>query len=86
MARLSAVVRAPLLLTVGLAACSGGGSDFPISPTGGADAATDTGPPATRPRTPRPPDAAVVATDAMLDASGPGPDAAPGAELSIAIR
>src|SRR5262249_5745199 len=60
LARLSAVVRAPLLLTVGLA-----------PPNAPPDAA--------------PLDAAVVAPDAMLDASGPGPDAAPGAELSIAI-
>ena len=79
MARLSAVVRAPLLLTVGLAACSGGGSDYPLSPTGGADAAIDAG------LAPEGglPDASAGAPDATLDAR---PDARPtGADLSIAI-
>lgn len=80
MARLSAVVRAPLLLTVGLAACSGGGSDDPISPPAGADAAVDAGPPGDA----ADPDAAIAAPDARTDAR---PDAAAptGADLSIAI-
>jgi uncharacterized repeat protein (TIGR01451 family) len=81
MARLSAVVRAPLLLTAGLAACSGGGSDYPISlPGGSADAAVDVGlaPDGALP------DASPGAPDATTDATPP--DARPtGADLSIAI-
>lgn len=74
MSRLSVVGSAPLLLIAGLAACSGGGSDYPIPHPGDVDAAVDSqgGPHA---------DAALG--DAMPDAP---PDAAPlGAELSIAL-
>jgi uncharacterized repeat protein (TIGR01451 family) len=78
MARLSAVCAA-LLLTVGLAACSGGGSDFPTTP-GGGDAAVDTGVPGDA----ADPDAVTIPPDAMTDASLDGP-AMTGAELSIAI-
>jgi uncharacterized repeat protein (TIGR01451 family) len=69
MARLLVVVSAPLL--VGLAACSGAGSDYPITQPGNADAAVDShaGGDAT--------------SDAMADAA---PDAPPhGAELAITI-
>src|SRR4051794_34705969 len=69
MARLLVVVSAPLL--VGLAACSGAGSDYPITQPGNADAAVDS-------------QAGSDATsDAMADAA---PDAPPhGAELAVTI-
>lgn len=82
MARLSAVVRAPLPVTVGLAAwltaCSGGGSDFPVTP-GSGDAAVDTAPPV---------DAvgldAAIPPDALADAPPDGA-AVTGAELAVSI-
>jgi uncharacterized repeat protein (TIGR01451 family) len=81
MARLSTVVCAALI-TAGLAAC-GGGSDFPVMPTGVPDAEID----ARVGSDAQPADAAPA--DARADAAppvdAPPPDAPPGADLAIAI-
>ena len=72
MSRLSVFVAAPVM--VGLAACSGAGSDYPIGQPGGIDAAVDG-------------QAVDAMIDAVADAHADAmPDAPPhGAELSIAI-
>ncbi|HEY6173471.1 MAG TPA: hypothetical protein VIX73_03465 [Kofleriaceae bacterium] len=72
MSRLSVVVATPLML--GLAACSGAGSDYPIGQPGGIDAAVDG-------------HVVDAMADAIADAHSDAPPDAPphGAELSIAI-
>ena len=86
MARFSAVVCAPLLVTVALAACSGEGTDYPLGPGGAIDAGL-TGDDAGDAMAGATPDAA---PDATTDARGAVPDAAvdaapSGVDLSIAI-
>src|SRR5215475_9032720 len=72
MSRFSVVVAAPVM--VGLAACSGAGSDYPIGQPGGIDAAVDG-------------QAVDAMIDAVADAHADAMADAPphGAELSIAI-
>ena len=69
MSRLSVVVATPLML--GLAACSGAGSDYPIGQPGGIDAAVDG-------------HVVDAMADAIADAHSDAPPDAPphGAELS----